>query len=268
MSVNPTGTSRNEPNVSSQIEHNPVTALSTATMFLTRFPVGGNNSHDGIALSATLWVFPVVGVLVGLFGAFAYYIGDVVGLPSAVSAIVAVAAMYVATGGLHEDGLADCADGFGGGSSRERKLAIMRDSRVGTYGVAAMIFSILARIAILVSLGDPATVCAALVASAALSRGAMGPVMAMLPAARDDGLSAAAGRPHMGQTLVGGAIAFVVAWFALGFGMALLAFLVSVVAMLLVAALARKQISGQTGDVLGAAAQVVEIVALAAISVR
>lgn len=90
----------------------------------------------------------------------------------------------------------------------------------------------------------------------------------MLPAARDDGLSAAAGRPHMGQTLVGGAIAFGVAWFALGFGMALLAFLVSVVAMLLVAALARKQISGQTGDVLGAAAQVVEIVALAAISVR
>jgi adenosylcobinamide-GDP ribazoletransferase len=72
----------------------------------------------------------------------------------------------------------------------------------------------------------------------------------------------------MEQTLVGGAIAFVVAWFALGFGMALLAFLVSVVAMLLVAALARNQISGQTGDVLGAAAQVVEIVALAAISVR
>jgi adenosylcobinamide-GDP ribazoletransferase len=268
MSVNPTGTSRNELNVSSQIEHNPVTALRTATMFLTRFPVGGNNSHDGIALSATLWVFPVVGVLVGLFGAFAYYIGDVVGLPPAVSAIVAVAALYIATGGLHEDGLADCADGFGGGSNRERKLAIMRDSRVGTYGVAAMIFSILARIAILVSLGDPATVCAALVASAALSRGAMGPVMAMLPAARDDGLSAAAGRPHMEQTLVGGAIAFVVAWFVLGFGMALLAFLVSVVAMLLVAALARNQISGQTGDVLGAAAQVVEIVALAAISVR
>jgi adenosylcobinamide-GDP ribazoletransferase len=268
MSVNPTGTSRNEANVSSQIERNPLTALRTATIFLTRFPIGGNNSHDGTALSATLWVFPVVGVLVGLCGAFAYYLGDVVGLPPALSAIAAVAAMYIATGGLHEDGLADCADGFGGGSSRERKLAIMRDSRVGSYGVAAMIFSVLARVSVLGSLGDPATVCAALVASAALSRGAMGPVMAMLPAARDNGLSAAAGRPNMGQTLVGGAIAFVVAWFAVGFGVALMALFVSVVAMLFVAALARKQISGQTGDVLGAVAQVVEIVALAAISVR
>jgi adenosylcobinamide-GDP ribazoletransferase len=268
MSFNPNGTSRNEPNVSSQIERNPFTALRTATMFLTRFPVGGNKSHEDIALSATLWVFPVVGVLVGLCGAFAYYLGDAVGLPPPLSAIAAVATMYVATGGLHEDGLADCADGFGGGSSRERKLAIMRDSRVGSYGVAAIIFSILARVAILGSLGDPATVCAALVASAALSRGAMGPVMAMLPAARDDGLSVSAGRPYMGQTLVGGAIAFVVAWFALGFGMALLALLVSVVAMLLVAAVARKQIAGQTGDVLGAVAQVVEIAALTAISAR
>jgi len=268
MFVNSTRTSRNEPNVSSQIERNPVTALRVATIFLTRFPVDGNKSHDDIALSATLWVFPVVGVLVGLCGALAYYLVDAVGLPPALSAIAAVAAMYVATGGLHEDGLADCADGFGGGSSRERKLAIMRDSRVGSYGVGAMVFSILARVTILGSLGDSATVCSALVASTALSRGAMGPVMAMLPAAREDGLSAAAGRPNMGQTLVGGSIAFVLAWSVLGFEVALLALLVSVVAMLLVAALARKQISGQTGDVLGAAAQVVEIVALAAISAR
>ena len=237
-------------------------------MFLTRFPVGSNKSHDSTALSATVWVFPMVGVLVGLCGAFAYYLLDVVGLPSTLSAIAAVAAMYAATGGLHEDGLADCADGFGGGSSRERKLAIMRDSQVGSYGAAAMIFSILARVAILGSLSDSATVCAALVASAALSRGAMGPVMAMLPAARNDGLSAAAGRPDIGQTLVGGSIAFGIAWFSLGFGVALVALMVSVVAMLLVAALARKQIGGQTGDVIGAAAQVVEVVALAAISAR
>ena len=81
--------------------------------------------------------------------------------------------LYVVTGGLHEDGLADVADGFGGGASQERKLAIMRDNRIGTYGVAAMVFSILLRILAIVSIAGAASVAMALLAAGALSRAAI-----------------------------------------------------------------------------------------------
>ena len=116
-------------------------------MFLTRFPVGSSIAPT-TKLSATVWTFPLVGALVGLFGGMMFVICNWIGLPVWLSAGAAIGATYLATGGLHEDGLADVADGFGGGTDRERKLAIMRDSRIGSYGVAAMVFSMLMRICI------------------------------------------------------------------------------------------------------------------------
>ena len=179
--------------MSSEIERNPISALRTATVFLTRIPIGGNSETGHGPLASSVWMFPFVGALVGLLGGLIYYASQALGLPVAISAALGVCVLYVVTGGLHEDGLADVADGFGGGASRERKLAIMRDSRIGTYGVAAMVFSILLRILAIVSIADAASVAMALLAAGALSRAAIGPVMAALPSARPDGLSAAAG---------------------------------------------------------------------------
>ena len=122
--------------MSSEIEWDPGTALRIAATFLTRVPLGGSHTAP-TPLSATVWVFPVVGAAVGLVGGLIFTACDWVGAPVWISAIAAISAMYALTGGLHEDGLADVADGFGGGNSRDRKLAIMRDSRIGTYGVSA-----------------------------------------------------------------------------------------------------------------------------------
>jgi len=237
-------------------------------MFLTRIPVGGNSGADRLPLAASVWVFPFVGALVGLLGGLAYYVSQALGLPVAVSAALAVGALYVVTGGLHEDGLADVADGFGGGASRERKLAIMRDSRIGTYGVAAMVFSILLRVLAIASIADAMSVVMALLVSGALSRAAIGPVMAALRAARPDGLSAMAGRPGGGQAFITMGIASIGAIVLLGFGLGIGVTVLALAVILLVAALAKKQIGGQTGDVLGTTAQCVEIAALLAISAR
>lgn len=253
--------------MSSEIDRNPLSALRTAAMFLTRIPVGGGG-HAGGALAGAVWAFPAVGALVGFGGAAAFYLADSMGLPVALSAAIAVAGMYLVTGGLHEDGLADVADGFGGGSSRERKLAIMRDSRIGSYGVAALVFSILARVLAVASLGEPGAVCAALIGAGACSRAAIGPVMALMGPARTDGLSAAAGRPSVGQAAAGVAVGFAIAAFAVGFGEALFLAALAAAVAFLIAGLAKRQIGGQTGDVLGTVAQGVEIAVLIALSAR
>lgn len=190
-----------------------------------------------------------------------------IGLPVWLSATAAIAATYLATGGLHEDGLADVADGFGGGVDRERKLAIMRDSRIGSYGVAAMVFSILMRVGAVASFVEPEFVVEALVAAGAVSRGAIGPVMASLPTARMDGLSASAGRPSQGQALIGVILAFVIGVFVVGFSEILLAMCAAGLAVVAFALLAKRQIGGQSGDVLGAVAQVAEIAVLTSFSV-
>ena len=103
------------------------------------------------ALARAAWAFPIAGLVVGLIGAIVYALAHRIGLPSWTAAALAVAATLLATGCLHEDGLADTADGFGGGKTREQKLEIMRDSRIGTYGVCALALSLLLRVGALAS---------------------------------------------------------------------------------------------------------------------
>ncbi len=91
-------------------------------------------------------------LVVGLIGAVVYVLAHRAGLPAWPAAALSVAATLFATGCLHEDGLADTADGFGGGKTREQKLDIMRDSRIGTYGVCALALSLLIRVSALASL--------------------------------------------------------------------------------------------------------------------
>ncbi len=126
-------------------------------------------------LSRALWAAPVVGAVVGgLVGAAVYGFAHSLHIPPLPAAALAVAATAAVTGALHEDGLADVADGFGGGATRERKLDIMRDSRIGTYGVCALMLSFMLRVGALASLGDPASVAAALICAGSC-RGARRP---------------------------------------------------------------------------------------------
>lgn len=244
--------------------------VKAALAFLTRLPLArvapaaGAGEPDAAApvLALASWAFPLVGIVVGGIGAIVYAIAHKLGLPPWPAAALAVAATLAATGALHEDGLADTADGFGGGATREQKLAIMRDSRIGSYGVCALILSILIRAAALASLAEPGAVAAALIASHTAARAVMPAMMFLLAPARSDGLSFAAGAPPATSVVAGLALAFVVLLFSLGLTLTIVAVIVLALAAALMVALSKRQIDGQTGDVLGAAEQVCEIVVL------
>ncbi len=142
------------------------------------------------------WAAPVAGAIVGLVGSGVLALTQPLGLPPLFRAGLATAALVAATGALHEDGLADVADGFGGGASRARKLEIMRDSRIGAYGAIALTLALMLRVgALAAALADGFWGAAgALILVSAVSRaGALAP-LALLGPARSDGAGAAAGR--------------------------------------------------------------------------
>lgn len=254
--------------------------LRLALMLLTRLPMPRMNDATGDVARA-VWIFPVVGILVGLGGGAIFFIGNRIGLGISTAALLAIGAQVLLTGALHEDGLADTADGFGGGHRRDRKLEIMRDSRIGTYGVIALLvalslrFSALQELASnLLSVSDEldetishtGAVIVALVASAALSRAAMAVTWYLLPPARKDGLAAGSGVVPLGSALAALILAVAIAFLLLP-GTAFLFALGGVAVLALgMAYLAYRQIGGHTGDVLGAVQQVTEIAALLAIS--
>ncbi len=157
---------------------------------------------------------------------------------------------------VHEDGLADLADGFGGGQTRARKLEIMRDSRIGSYGTLALIVSVGMRVAALVLIIPQgfAQAAAALIAIECASRAGLPSVLCLVPAARSDGLGqAAAGvsRVHASLALAIGAASLL----ALPLVSAVMVACAMALVLIGVSALAKRQIGGQTGDVLGAMQQ-------------
>ncbi len=238
--------------------------LKVALIFLTRLPLRHQGKIDESDLGRALRVGPLVGLLIGVVGAAAYWAGSLMALGPLLSGLIAVAATILLTGALHEDGLADVADGFGGGRERTRKLEIMRDSRIGSFGVLALVLSVGLRAAALAALAAPLAAGAALVAAHALSRAVLPAAMIALPPARDDGLAAAGGRPapiHAATALL---LAGLLSLLALGPGAGSLGLLAGAGAAVLVIALAHAQIGGHTGDVLGAVQQVAETAVLLA----
>ena len=192
---------------------------------------------------------------------YVYGIAVGIGLPDIVAAVLAVGAGALVTGALHEDGLADMADGFGGGKSPERKLAIMRDSRIGAYGVIVLVVVLAAKVGAISDLGSTGFVIAAMVAAAAASRAAMPAVMLWLEPARSDGLAADAGRPPSTHVWTGLALAAVLAVGLLTWS-GLVAFIVAGLGTAAVARLAERQVGGHTGDVLGGVQQFSEVLFL------
>ncbi len=145
---------------------------------------------------------------------------------------------------------------------RSTPLAIMRDSRIGSFGVLALIFSIGLRAAALAALPDTHIAAGALIAAHAFSRGLLPAVMLILDPARTDGLAAFAGKPTPPMAGVAAAIGLVLALLALGLGRGVVAVVLAALAVIALASLARRRLGGYTGDVLGAAQQVGEIVML------
>ncbi|WP_050761489.1 adenosylcobinamide-GDP ribazoletransferase [Jannaschia sp. CCS1] len=232
--------------------------LIRAVHLLTRLPLPGGDATRG---AAAAWAWPLVGLIVGLGQVAAGLLALWLGVSEAVAAGVAIAAGLLITGGLHEDGLADCADGFWGGMTPARRLEILKDSRIGAYGVLALIVTIGFRWALFASLLAIAPL--TLLAAAMISRAGIAVVMARLPFAREGGLAAHVGRPPAWAVGLGGIIAGLGAIVFAGIGAGLAALGVATVAILIVAALARAKIGGQTGDVLGATQVVAELAALA-----
>lgn len=233
--------------------------LVLAFSLLSRLPVRtfANPSEAGWQRqSEAVWAFPIVGAVLGSIGASVVWATMQIGLPPIVAAGLALTIMILCTGAMHEDGLADCADGFWGGWTREQRLEIMKDSQIGTYGVLALIL-----ITALRWIGYGALLThglAGIVAAAALSRGVLPGIMAALPHARADGLSRSVGRPERRIALIALAIGFTIAALGLGWG-ALGATALAIAAATVCAALARNKIGGQTGDVLGASQQLSEL---------
>ena len=239
--------------------------LAAALGLLTRIPVRMDAARAADRGARAVWAYPLVGGLVGGLGGLAGLGAHAVGMPAAAAAGLAIAAQVLATGALHEDGLADLADGLGGGATPERRLEIMRDSRIGTFGAVALILVIGLRWSLLASL-TPGAMALALIASGALSRTAMSLVMAALPPARRDGLAITVGRPGAVTAGLAALAGLAVAGICIGPAPSFVAAACVVPAAALVAAAARAKLGGGTGDVLGAAQQVGEVAALAALA--
>jgi adenosylcobinamide-GDP ribazoletransferase len=238
------------------------TDLRLGILFCTRLPLPDPGPVGSGDIARASWALPVAGAVVGGIGAFVYWIAFRIGLPALPAAALALAATLIATGALHEDGLADTADGFGGGKDREQKLAIMRDSRVGTYGACALVLSLILRWSALAAIAAPLQVALALIASHAAARATLPAFMLFVPQARADGLAAAAGRPPIASVAAAGVLGVIALGLGLGPLAATIGLLLLLAAWAFMAWLCTRQIGGQTGDVLGALEQLGEVLIL------
>ena len=240
--------------------------LRAALRFLTRAPIKPARSEGaGPPLDRAVRAFPIIGGLIGLSAGLIHAIASGLGLPGIVAAVLAVGGLALVTGALHEDGLADMADGFGGGASREDKLAIMRDSRIGAYGVITLVVVLAAKVGAIADIERTGLVIAAMVGAAAASRAAMPAIMLWLEPARGDGLAAGAGRPPATHVWTSLAMALVLVVGLLTWT-GLVAFLIAGLGAAGIARLADRQIGGHTGDVLGGAQQIAEVLFLLALA--
>jgi adenosylcobinamide-GDP ribazoletransferase len=232
--------------------------LRIALSLLTRVPLATKAPVGDGDIARASWALPVAGLLIGLAGALAYWLAWRAHLLPEPAAALALAVTLLLTGAMHEDGLADTADGLGGGTSREQKLAIMRDSRIGSYGACALGLSLLLRWSALAAIAEPRQVAIALIVAHASARASLPVFMQLVPPARSDGLSTSVGQPPSTSIAVALALGAVCLLFGLGPTGAIVGLLMLLAIGLALGWLARKQIGGQTGDVLGTLEQLSE----------
>ena len=246
----------------------PFSELLLALSFLTRLPVPFLRTIDPPPLSQAMRMFPAAGALIGALSAIVLIGAKWLGLPAMLAAAVALALTALLTGALHEDGLSDVADGFGGGRSVEDRLEIMRDSRIGAYGTIALVCAFMARGAIYIELfyKAPLVIVLILASAAAFSRALMVDLLWATRPARRDGLSVMAGRPDKVDALIalglGGFFSLIALSYAVSLRQAVFGLVAAGLCLGLLRAIAMRKIGGQTGDVCGAAQVICEIAIL------
>ncbi len=236
--------------------------LLSGFALLTRLPLPA--AAHGAPRADAAWGWPVVGFAVALVAVLVAAGAQAAGATPGVCAVLALMVAATLTGGLHEDGLADCADGFFGGRDKARRLEIMKDSSIGSYGALALGLVVLLRWTALVPLIAGGH-WGAVLAAGSLSRVPMAALMAGMGNARGGGLSAAVGRPSVEAATGAAALGLVLAILSAGWVALPMACAVAAVT-LAVGAVAQAKIGGQTGDVLGASQQLAVAAALAVAS--
>ncbi|WP_299354218.1 adenosylcobinamide-GDP ribazoletransferase [uncultured Shimia sp.] len=231
--------------------------LATALALLTRLPVRARFERG----AAAAWAYPVAGVAVAVIAAVPTGLALALGVPTMLAAILWVATHVIVTGAMHEDGLADSADGLWGGWNKDQRLEIMKDSHIGSYGVIALCLSLAARWAAVGMILQLSGWFWALLAVDVMSRAVMPAVMSALPHARETGLSHAQGRPSREMAAIALLIGCGSLVLASGLGAIGLA-VCAALTVLICGAIAKSKIGGQTGDILGATQQLTEIVLL------
>lgn len=244
--------------IQNDLLRDPALALS----LLTRLPIKLDDEEFDRSAQAA-WAYPLVGLVTGVLACLAASLSLWLGLPLWCAAIFAVATPIIATGAMHEDGLADCADGFWGGWDSAMRLKIMKDSQIGTYGLLALLFSQAIRFGAVLEILQWDRWVLPLIALHMASRAVMPVIMTALPHARDTGLSRSVGKVSQ-QSAIKSALIGLGA-LIIAFGLAGLFYgAIAALSVFCLARLAMAKISGQTGDVCGAAQQVAEVALLLA----
>jgi adenosylcobinamide-GDP ribazoletransferase len=232
--------------------------------FLTILPVANADGSPGERLGRAY--FPAIGALIGLVAGIVFAVASAATTPL-LGAAAAVAVLCVLTGAIHLDGLADSADGLLGRGDVARRLEVMRDPRLGTYGVTAIVVVLLLDLAAVASM-SPARAIAALVIGGALSRLATLSVVALVPYVRSSGLGVTAWEPRRrGVDLLVGVASAAIACL-LDWRRAVIALPVVALTAVLLVMLARRQVGGATGDVCGATAELCQAATLIVFAIR
>jgi adenosylcobinamide-GDP ribazoletransferase len=236
--------------------------LAEAFCLLTRLPAGRFLSAGFQSAPAScVWAYPIVGLVVGLLGALAFGLATRLGMAPVLAAAWSLVVMIGVSGGFHEDGLADTADGFGGGNSRERKLQIMRDCHIGSFGTIALVLSLAVRVIAIATSAAPAIVVAAV-----LGRAAIVGILLLSKPARPDGLAASLQHRSAARSAAALGFAAAISLVLLPPSTVLVVLSVSAASVWAMTWLAFRQIGGYTGDVLGATEVAVECVVLSALA--
>jgi len=258
-----------------QVVQNLVEETARAISFLSRLPVADRffAGHDG-SLRRTVAAFPLAGFVIALPAALILVILSVSGADPVLVALLVITLQIMLTGALHEDGLSDTADGLGGGRGREKALAIMKDSRIGTYGALALILTVAIRVAtVAILIGEMPPLAAGLswLAAAVLSRTLMVWHWSSLPAARPDGVASAAGKPDPDATrtafTLGATLTAVLCLSALPVHAALLGAVFGTGIVAAFTTHVRNRLDGHTGDTIGASQQLCEIAFLLTLAI-
>jgi len=233
-----------------------------AFSLLSRLSTPVDHTRASARAAHAVWAYPLVGATLGLIAGLIGTVALWLGAPDVFAALCALTSLVILSGGMHEDGLADCADGFGGAYDIPKRLEIMKDSRIGVFAAVALILFLGARASSLTALSGNGLIYT-LITVGAVSRLPMALALYAMPNVRSTGLSASVGKPPELSLTIAIAISLVISLICMGFaGVVLLGW--ALIGAIIMGIIAQRSIGGQTGDVLGAMQQWAEVFALAA----